>query len=473
MQAFGYNTGSFSAAAPRQAGLASIFAVALLVAACGGGGGAGADQAPTGSGTDVGTGGGTGGIDGGALPPPDDGGSTGPTPQDGPDALYFRPTSALAAAGALDRISGGSALFAAWNPNDPKTALKPGLKIMFFGQAQGCAGGTEGPLTALSDSRLARVAGLTTLPHAAALPALRWTPSGHAGGCDSQAQDRDGASAVFVNADDNAGAVGMLTTSGKQDDGATPFFGPYGAAGQNGAGANAFITGTFINFRQAWGAADPLQPWTGSASARVRSVQSLGAVQLETTGSQAVQVKQQMMATFLNRSCMKETSGQPCQIQYLFNTAIARSGVSDWSQVSWFKNGDVWFDPAQGGIPIVDGPIYASGTITADSKTKLPLFVSQGSATQHQAFSGRTFDVTIGFDQLANVLRIVAARQLGVDMSTLTEGQLAKVWGSGWNRRDDWVLLSGHVGQEVYNPDSDHRVQIGGGFKSLYVGPQG
>lgn len=468
MRTIGYNTGSFSAT--RQAGLTSLLAVALLVAACGGGGGSGTDEAPQagGGGTD-----GTGGVDGGTQPPPDVGGSTGPTPQDGPDALYFRPSSALAAAGALDRVSGGNALFAAWNPKDPKTALKPGMKIMFFGQAQGCAGGTEGPLTALSDSRLAKVAGLTTLPHAAVLPALRWTPSGHASGCDTQAQDRDGASAVFVNADDNAGAVGMLTTSGKQDDGAAPFFGPYSAAGQNGAGANAYITGTFINFRQAWGAADPLQPWTGTASARVRSVQSLGAVQLDTTGGKAVQVKQQMMATFLNRSCMKETSGQPCQIQYLFNTAIARSGVSDWSQVAWFKSGDVWFDPAQGGIPIVDGPIYGSGSITSDSKTKLPLFVSQGSATQHQAFSGRTFDVTIGFDQLTNVLRIVAARKLGVEMSTLTDSQLAGVWGSGWNRRADWVLLSGHVGQEVYNPNSDHKVQIGGGFKSLFVGPQG
>lgn len=476
MQAFGYNSGSFSAAPFRQAGLmTTLIAMALLVAACGGGGGGGADTEPptaggtdTGGGTDGGTdvGGGTGQVD-------DLGGSTGPLPKDGPDALFFRPTATLAAAGAIDRVSGGSALFAAWNPNDPKTALKPGMKIMFFGRAQGCAGGTQGPLTALSDARLARIASLTSLPHAAALPALRWTPSGHANGCDTQAQDRDGASAVFVNADDKAGAVGMLTTSGRQEDGKAPFFGPYDAAGQNGAGANAYITGTFINFRQAWGAADPLQPWTGTASARVRSVQSMGAVQLETVAGKAVQVKQQMMATFLNRSCMKETTGQPCQIQYLFNTAIARSGVSDWSQVAWFRNGDVWFDPAQGGIPIVDGPIFGSGTITSDSKSKLPLFVSQGTATQHAAFADRTFDVTIGFEQLANVLRIVAGRKLNIAWSSVTDQQLASIWGSGWNRREDWLLLSGHVGQEVYNPNSDQRVQIGGGFKSLFVGPQG
>lgn len=436
---------------------ASLLAIALLVSACGGGGGG--DTAPE-----------TGG--GGGEQAQDNGNSTGPTPQDGPDVLYFRPSAALAAAGAVDKVSGGNKLFAAWNPRDPNTALKPGMKVMFFGSAQGCAAGTEGPLVSLADSRLAAVASLTSMPHAAALPALRWTPAAASAGCDAEAQGRSGASTVFLNADDSSGAVGMLTTSGKQDDGNAPFFGPFGAGGQNGAGTNAHITGTFVNFRQPWGVADPLQPWIGNAAARVRSVQSMGAVQLDTAG-EAVQAKQQMMATFLNTTCIRTLTGQPCQVQYLFNTAIARSGVSDWSQVSWFKNGDVWFDPVQGNIPIVDGPIYASGQMTTDSKTRLPLFVSQGSATQHQAFAGRTFDVTISFDQLQNVLRIVAASRLSVDRASLSDAQIASVWGSAWNDRNAWVLLTGHVGQEVYNPSSTHKVQIGGGFKSLYIGPQG
>jgi hypothetical protein len=437
--------------------MVSVLLMAMLAAACGGGGGGSTDEPVK------------GGID---EQPQDNGDSTGPAPKDGPDALYFRPAAALAAAGAIDRLSGGSQLFAAWNPNDPKTALKPGMKVMFFGSAQGCAAGTQGPLASLSDSRLSKVASLTSLSHSAALPALRWTPAGSTKGCDEQAQGRDGASAVFVNAHDSAGAVGMLTTSGKQDDGAAPFFGPFGAGGQNGAGTNAYITGTFVNFRQPWWVADPLQPWTGSAVARVRSVQSMGAVQLDTAGD-AVQGKQQMMATFLNPTCARTVTGQPCQVQYLFNTAIARSGVSDWSQVSWFRSGDVWFDPAQGGIPIVDGPIHASGQLTSDSKTKLPLFVSQGSATQHKTFGGRTFDVTISFEQLQNVLRIVAASKLGVELAGLTDAQVAEVWGAAWNDREAWVLLSADVGQEVYNPDSTRKVQIGGGFSSLYVGPQG
>lgn len=457
MRAIGYNRASCSAKAFRVTPMASLIALGLLVAACGGGGGGAEDPPPVGGGNEQ---------------PQDNGNSTGPTPQDGPDALYFRPGSALAAAGALDKVSGGDALFAVWNPQDQQAALKPGLKIMFFGTAQGCQAGVQGPLAAVSDERLADVARLTGMAHGAAAPTLRWTPAGGSAGCSNEAQARSGASAVYLNADDSAGGVGMLTTSGKQDDSGAPFFGPYGRGGQNGAGTNAHIGGTFVNFRQAWSVADPLQPWIGGAVARVRSVQSMGAAQVDTAG-EAVQAKQQMMATFLNPTCLRENSGQPCQIQYLFNTAIVRSGVTDWSKVSWFQQGDVWFDPVQGGIPIVDGPIRASGAVTTDSKTGLPLFVSQGSATQHGSFSGRTFDVTISFEQLQHVLRIVAGRKLSVDPGSVSDTQVASVWGRAWNERNAWVLLTGHVGQEVYNPSSEHRVQIGGGFRSLYVGPQG
>lgn len=436
--------------------MASFLAAALLVTACGGGGGGSEAPPPT----------------GGGEQPQDNGASTGPTPHDGPNALFFRPTAALAAEGAIDKVSGGNGLFAAWNPRDPKTALKPGMKVMFFGAATGCATGTQGPLARLSDQNLDTLSGLTLLPASATPAALRWTPAGDAEGCDANARTKAGASAVYLNADDSAGAVGMLTTSGRQDDGSAPFFGPYGSAGQNGSGANAHITGTFVNFRQAWSAADPLQPWAGSAVARVRSVQSMGAVQLDTVGGVAVQAKQQMMATFLNRDCLKELAGRPCQIQYLFNTAIARSGVTDWSTVSWFRNGGVWFDPAQGGIPIVDGPIFAPGKTTSDDESGLPLFVSQGSSTQHQAFSGRTFDVTVSFEQLRNVLRITTARTLQATPGAVTDAQIAAAWGTRWNDRNAWVLLSGHVGQEVYNPNGERKVQIGGGFRSLYVGPQ-
>lgn len=353
-------------------------------------------------------------------------------PRDHADALNFHASPKV------------DALFTAWNPNDQDAALRPGTKIMFFGKAQGCERGTQGPTEASTQ---------------------RWTPIGKADGCDTQAQDRQGASEVVAGDD----AVKMLTTSGRQADGVMPFFGPFDAAGQNGAGANAHIVGTFFALRQAWYAEDPLQPWANNAKARVRSEQSMNAAQV--ADADTTQAKQQISATFLNRTCMKEIEGRLCQVDYLFNTSIVRSGVSDWNKVRWFQTGNIWFDPAQGGIPIIDGPLLNNGVSTNDEGTGVSLFTSQGAASQHATFQNQVFDATVSFEQLCNALRVIAGRKLNMNWAQVTDAQMAQVWGSAWNQREEWVFVSGIIGQEVYNP-TEQRVQIDGSFKSLYVGPQ-
>lgn len=428
-----------------------------------------------------------GGGGGGAEPPtsvtppteppatnPDNGQSTGPALDTGLDSFLFRPDARFASLSELEKLMDGGNLFAAWNPSNPQTVLRPGMKVMFFGAAQGCAASTEGPLTTVSAARLSELASLTALPASASPEGLRWTPSGNAADCSTETQARSGGSAVYLNPDNGAGAVALLTTSGPQSDGQVPFLGPYSASGQNGQGANAHITGSFVNFRSNWAKADPLQPWLNGRKARIQSVQSLGNVRLEAGTGVTVQVKQQVSATFLNPTCLQELGGlgKPCQVQYLLNTGIHRSGVSDWSTVPWFQKGDVWYDPAQGGIPIVDGPIFASGQSTVETQSGRGLFTSQGSSTQHKAFAGRTFDVTISFEQLDTALRLTTAKAAGVGLAAVNAAQLQAQWGSRWSDPSAWVLLSTDVGQEVYNPDPTRRVEIGGGFSSLYVGPQ-
>jgi hypothetical protein len=371
--------------------------------------------------------------------------------------------------GALDTLAGGFSLFSAWNARDPKV-LAPGMKVLFFGAANGCQTGVQGPLDSFSDSRLSNGATLTGMAVDHATAGLRWTPSANTDSCSS-GKSRRGASMAWVNASDSAGGVGLLTTSGLQPDGQLSFFGPYTSKGQNGSGDNAYLTGTFINFRQAGEASDPLQPWTGSAVARLRSVQSVATLSADQGDNTVIQVKQQMMATFFNYSCYK-TMGKACQVQYLMNTAIARNGVTDWSTQNWFRGAEVWFDAVQGGIPIVSGPIGAAGTATTEKGNGLVVWQSQGAASQHQTFSKTRFDVTISFDQLLNVMRITTARSVGSTPAAVTDAQIAALWGAQWNDRAAWQLLSADVGQEVYNPVSAFRAEIGGGFHSLYVGPQ-
>lgn len=398
------------------------------------------------------------------------------TPTDPPldtsqDAFYFAPGSALASTGALDKVAGGSSVFAAWNARDPKV-LSPGMKVLFFGAAEGCQSGVQGPLDSVADARMSTAAALTGMAADTSSSTMRWTPSADTDSCTSSGRGRRGASMAWVNASDSAGGVGLLTSSGVQSDGQLSFFRPYTSSGQNGSGDNAYITGSFVNFRQVAGASDPLQPWNGAAAARLRSVQSVATLNAEQGGSTVIQVKQQMMATFFNYSCYKSLSGKPCQVQYLMNTAIARNGVSDWSTQSWFNRAEVWFDPVQGGIPIVSGPIGNAGSVTTEKGNGLVVWQSQGAASQHQPFTQTRFDVTISFDQLLNVMRITTARSLGSTPDAVTDAQIAAAWGAQWNDRTAWQLLSADVAQEVYNPVSDFRAEIGGGFHSLYVGPQ-
>ena len=121
---------------------------------------------------------------------------------------------------------------------------------------------------------------------------------------------------------------------------------------------------------------------------------------------------------------------------------------------------------AQGGTPIVDGPIKASGVPTTESASGLPLYTSHGTATQHDAFTNAAFDVAISFD-----LRLVAAQALSIDVASVTDAQMAAFWGSTWNQPAAWVTLSGSVGQEVFNPYADRQAYVGGSFSSFYIGP--
>jgi len=114
--------------------------------------------------------------------------------------------------------------------------------------------------------------------------------------------------------------------------------------------------------------------------------------------------------------------------------------------------------------------VLAKGQSVTDKDSHLPIFTSQGAATQHAAFKDQNFDLRVSFDQLANVMRIVVARKLGVSPAQVGDGDLAATWGARWNDPDAWVLLNSEVGQEVYNPLTDRTAYLGGSFKQLYVG---
>jgi hypothetical protein len=450
-------------------------AVLALLAACGGGGGGGAapDAGPQ---SDAGS---TDGASSSTTP------GTPASASPGADVVTIAPLSSsldafdvhvdstYADPHTLDALAGGP-LFAAWNPTGASDVLEPGMKIMFFGHAAGCGALDAGPVVHGNDNIFALAGSRAGLAPAVA-GTQRWVPAGDTPTC-AAASLQDGPSMVQIDARDAGGSIGLYTDGGAQADGTAPFLAPWGAAGQDGAGANANILGSFVAFRQDWTASDPIQPWLADSAARIVSTQAVGATATGDAArpSEYVQVKQQVSVTFLNVACAKTmlSPATPCQIQYLVNTAVERTGVSDWSQVGWFNAGNVWFDPGQGGIPVVSGPIKDAGLSTYDAESGLELFRSEGNPTQHAAFSDMSFDVRIPFADLQNAARVVAGRKLGVGPADVTAAQMAAQWGAAWNEPGQWVLLSSEVGQEVYNPYPARQAFIGGSFSRLYVGPQ-
>lgn len=444
--------------------------VSLALASCGGGGGGGGSSAvvtpETPQSNNNSSGGGSTAVVIDAIVPT-------------AESFRFQVNSALSTDDGLQAAAGG-AVFATWNPTGSERLYAAGMKINFFGQGRGCnTPANDGPVANGDDAALSDV-GTRTGIDTSASGLRRWSPSGAFSACAADSQGLSGPNMVVLNPSTaTGGGVGLYTGTGVSTGNAS-LLQPYTSAGQNGNGTNANINGTFVQFRQDWRSA-PRRPWVGSpiptvADARVVASQTVRAINVgtEVISGSPVQAKQQITVNFVNASCVDGgvTSARPCQLHYLFNTAIQRAGIDDWSSVAWFQNGKVWFDAAQGGIPVIEGPAKAAGTTITDDSTGLGLFVSRGNTAQFQAFSNLDFDLRISFDQLLNALRIVVARQNGSTPSAVSDAQMASTWGSRWNDRTAWALMSVAQAQEVHNPIAGRQASIGGSFSQLYVGPQ-
>jgi hypothetical protein len=368
-------------------------------------------------------------------------------------------------------------VYAAWNPTDAKAVLAPGLKIMFFGRPAGCqANSANGPTAPAGNPRLA---------HAEELTGLRfdpegwtWSPSGDTPACEEGVRKTAGDSFVQVNRQDARGGIGLFTYTGRDIAGRDPFFQQFDRGGQNGQGANAYINGTFVVFRFGWQGNDRIAPWGGPQDGGepalvFRSVQSVIRVAVTPGGSgEVVQAKQQMTFTVINRDCFRTIGGpgRLCQVQYLLNTAVYRAGVTDWDAEKWFKDATVWFDPAQGGMPIVHGPVPASGQTARDAASRVDLYTSLGAPTQHREFDRQLFSVRVAFSQLKNALRVATAARLKRPVSEIGDVDLRSEFGARWNDPAEWSLLSVDCSQEVHNPTRERRAFIGGHVTELSLG---
>lgn len=374
-------------------------------------------------------------------------------------------------------------VYSAWNANDPKDVLKPGLKVIFYGRGIGCdLKAKNGPVSNNGGPQYGRADALTGIPFQSDGKGARRTPSAQTYDCDISIRDQLADSFVHFNEVPESGGVGLFTYTGPSDTAERTFFRQVDKSGMRGLGPNANIGGTFVTFRFNWSGRQVAFPWgTGNVqvdrrTAQIRTKQSVVVVNAGGSGAVMrsggpIQAKQQTTTSFINLACMREPKqpGKLCQLQYLFNLAVFREGVTDWTQVKWAHGAALLLDPGQSGNPVVHGFVPQLGKVVLDRKYGLEIYSSAGEATKHQLFKDAEFKIDITFAQLKNALRLIAAKIQTETPASLSDSQMARTFGEHWNNPSEWALLSVNVSQEVHNPTDSAKAFIGGGMRELSV----
>ncbi len=457
------NKGWSKTAMPAARWMCSAITLAAL-AACGGGGGDAAEP-----------------VDGGVREPPaqvsDEPVIIDPVPTT-PAAFRAKVDAQWADPAHIEAVAGGPTA-KAWNMADPKATMPPGMKVAFFGRSPECGGDlSDGPVGPGSDSLFATVATRTGVATNATTSNSRWTPTATTSRCSGTTAGRSGPHWIYLNPANQNGGVAVYTEVGPDETGRQPFLLATPASGTDGKGYNANGIATFVAFRHDWYSDRAVKPWRGSdgavVDARVVARQSVGAMQVGSMSTGLTsQVKQQVMFTVINTTCQfRGRPGAACHVQYLFNTAAARAGVSDWATYSPANSAHIWFDKDQGALPVIDGQVPTAGQTVTDLGTGQALYRSAGNATQHKTFNNFNFDLRISFDELLGAVRVLTGRVYGVSPQAVTTAQLVEAWGEDWANPDKWTLISTTFGQEIHNSEFEtRRAWIGGGFSELYAGP--
>ena len=356
----------------------------------------------------------------------------------------------------------------------PYNKFAPANKMSFWGDGQNCKtfyqGGRNEPTRVVSNITSPNKSSQTGVGFGADSTLRRyWTPSGNTPDCASSSNGLVGPSYQYVDADPKIGGLGLFTKTGPHN-----FFNPYSGNGQNGSGANKYISGNVFSARFNWNnAAVAIQPWISTTdSFRIRSIQSVAYNKITQDLQQG---KQQITVTFINTYCFNVQKIGACQMNFLFNAALYRHDQNYFNtpKGQWWKNVRVWADPAQMGMTIIDGPIPQVGQTAVEKSSGLAIFRSMASPTQFDNFANLLFDVRISFQNLKNAARLSTALKLTKAVSQVTSADVATQFGANWADPDSWSVVSLNFAQEVYNPYfTAQEATIGGSLQSMQAGPE-
>jgi hypothetical protein len=372
---------------------------------------------------------------------------------------------------ALVAGAGAGAVFAQWNPR--QSAANPhvhdqGFHVNFFGSGQGCAAhalnGPAGPLNTAQRRQLAA----TDTAFSPAPGARVWSPLPDATQC---AASPTTVGPAFIAASSNGGPLQLFNAV--RPAGSAAFWGTFGATGQVGKGTNATSNGTFVNWAFDWRHGYGVQPWAdgnGAHDITVSTDEAVPATMVQSPpGVRPSQAHQKIELGFVNTACLSAVSDKIlCQLHVMFDIALVRQQGVNWSRLKFAQQAHLLFDRAQGGLPIIEGPLKQSGASTYLGGSQTAVWTSTGAATQHGTFPMQHFGAMFNFNQLVAALRGVAAHQSRQTGASNDTGMPA-LFGPRWNDPAAWRLGLVMIGQEVHVGDRNTTAYIGGEVGSLSV----
>jgi hypothetical protein len=258
----------------------------------------------------------------------------------------------------------------------------------------------------------------------------------------------------------------LLTAVVPQTARSSAFWGQITGAGQPGKGTNGSIQGTFVSWNFGENGAQAVHPWQRggdrpvemSVDMAVRGAQ----VEAEQPGGKPNQAKQQFAVSFVNLACHKQDAGAKCEVRLMFDISLIRKPGADWSAMKWSQHARVLFDRAQGGLPVIEGPLGTSGDLTSPGGPRQAgLWRSNGAPTSHASFARQHFAAQMTFAQFTAALNLVAQRG---------HQQPATLFGASWNDPQAWAITALNVAQEVHSVSPSKPVFIAGTISAIQIG---
>ena len=210
------------------------------------------------------------------------------------------------------------------------------------------------------------------------------------------------------------------------------------------------LTATYLSFNPDW----ILKPWNNpNETVAVVTEQYIPEA---LSNDSTTQVQEGVRLVAINLYCYQNMQpGQACQFEW--NTQLFIAGLHSES-----NSDHVLFDPAQMGMPVILGSTQSSR-----------FWTNKGALTQREPYYGsKTFHYEMSWTQAQSLLieftkKAFEAR--GIIRESVTYTEVATHFGAAWQNKDQWVIYSVGVGQEIYNPNKSETAYITGLMKSLDI----